>query len=112
LIDPARSADGELCETILAMERRVGPDAFLRQEEAIIGRADGMPAIAASRCPLLLLCGENDAITPPAVHREIHELRADSTLVVVGACGHLSTLARPQAVSAALADWLQRETAR
>jgi pimeloyl-ACP methyl ester carboxylesterase len=106
LIDPSRYGDHALCETILEMERRVGPDAFLRQEAAILGRPDGAQTLAAGRCPLLLLCGENDAITPPAVHREMHALRPDATLVVVAACGHLSVLERPEPVTAALAAWL------
>lgn len=49
--------------------------------------------------PLLVLCGQDDAITPPALHEEMAALAAQAQLVQVPAYGHLSPLEQPQAVS-------------
>ena len=106
LIHPSRRVDAALCDAILAMERRVGPDAFVRQQRAIIGRTNGLSTLAASRMPLLVVYGDGDAIAPPEVHREMAAVRPDATLVAIAACGHMSTMERPAAVSAALAAWL------
>ena len=107
MIDPVRRSDAVLCDAILTMERRVGAAAFLRQQTAIIARPNELATVAASRVPLLVLCGENDAITPLAVHREIVAVRPDATFVVIESCGHVSTLERPAEVTAALAAWLR-----
>lgn len=106
LIDPARRSDVPLRDAILAMERSAGPDAFLRQQNAIIERPNRLATIAASDCPLLVLCGDHDAITPLEVHEEMRRARPDAAFRVIADCGHLSTLERPAEVSAALREWL------
>ena len=44
--------------------------------------------------------------TPPDLHKEIAAGIAGSRLVIVPDCGHLSTIEKPDAVNAALAEWL------
>ena len=50
--------------------------------------------------------GEGDELTPPNLAQEIAGGIAGARLVVVPDCGHLSTIERPQAVNAAMAEWL------
>ena len=59
------------------------------------------------RVPTLVLVGDSDALTPPEQAREMTGLIPGATLVTVPACGHLSTLERPQAVADALAALLE-----
>jgi pimeloyl-ACP methyl ester carboxylesterase len=107
LIHPDRlSGDPALCEAVLSMAREIGPDAFLRQMAAIMGRPDSRPGLPDIACPTLVLCGAQDARTPPAAHEEIASLIPGAKLVMVPDCGHLSTMERPEAVNAALRDWL------
>ena len=106
LVHPSRLEDGELRATVLDMAKAVGPEAFRRQEEAIIGRPDGRRDLARITCPTLILCGREDALTPPHLHEEMASLIPDATLTVVEDCGHLSTLERPQRVTEALRTWL------
>ncbi len=98
--------DAKLRELRKAMALSVGVEAFLRQIAAIIGRADSRPALAAIACPTLVLCGEQDLLTPRARHEEIAAAIRGSTLVTVPACGHLSTLEKPLEVNRALSAWL------
>ncbi|MPY71896.1 MAG: alpha/beta fold hydrolase [Alphaproteobacteria bacterium] len=107
LIHPDRLAgDPALCEAVLGMAREIGAEAYLRQMKAIMGRPDSRDALPEIRCPTLLLCGAEDARTPPEVHEEMAESIPDARLVVVPHCGHLSTMERPDAVNAALKAWL------
>ncbi len=106
LLHPARLADASLVDTVRAMARGIGRDAYVHQQEAIIGRADSRPALAQIRCPTLVLCGREDALTPLALHEEMHAGIAGSTLVVIERCGHMSTLEGPDEVNDALLRWL------
>lgn len=105
-LHPARLGDKPLTDAVMAMAGRVGRDAFLRQEEAIMGRVDGRESLRAVRCPTLILCGAEDALTPPKVHQEMAARIPHAKLVIVPDCGHLSTMERPEAVTAAMRDWL------
>jgi pimeloyl-ACP methyl ester carboxylesterase len=88
------------------MAEDVGVDGFVRQQRAIMGRPDSRPMLGAIKCPTLVLVGDSDAATPPELSREIAEGIPGSKLVIVKDCGHLSTLEQPEAVNAAMADWL------
>ena len=102
----AAQTDARLVATVKAMAAAVGAEAFARQQAALIGRADRMAALPRIGCPTLVLCGREDALTPPERSREIAEAIADATLVVLPRCGHLATLEQPQAVTAQLRVWL------
>ena len=106
LVHPDRLADAELTGVVRAMAETVGAPAFVRQQTAIMGRPDGWADLARVACPALVLCGADDALTPPAPHERMAQAIAGSRLVVVGDCGHLSPLEQPAAVNAALREWL------
>lgn len=103
-----RRNDDVLNRTIRDMAVDTGVDAFVRQEKAIMTRPDSRPSLASIRCPTLVLVGEGDELTTPELAQEIAGGIAGARLVVVPDCGHLSTIERPEAVNAALAEWLQR----
>lgn len=106
LVNRARSYDRQIVGTIRAMARNVGEEAFYRQESAIIRRIDSRPHLEAIRCPTLVLCGHQDAITPPPLHRELASGINGAKLVLIGDCGHLSTIEQPEEVNLALRAWL------
>jgi pimeloyl-ACP methyl ester carboxylesterase len=106
-LHPDRQGDPVLTGLVRQMAEDTGPEAFVRQMKAIIGRPDSRSLLASIRCPTLVLVGDGDVATPPDLAREIAAGIGGAKLVVVPQCGHLSTLERPQDVNAALADWLQ-----
>ncbi len=106
LLHPAHLDDAALVATVRAMAHDVGRDGYVGQQEAIMGRADSRPALAQIRCPTLVLCGRDDALTPLELHEEMHAGIAGSRLIVVERCGHLSTIERPDEVNDALGRWL------
>jgi pimeloyl-ACP methyl ester carboxylesterase len=106
LVHPSRVRDATLVEAIRGMAERTGIPAYLRQQRAIMSRADFRPVLSKVDCPTLVLCGREDALTPLALHEEIAGLVAGAKLCILERCGHLSTMERPAEVNAELRRWL------
>lgn len=106
LLSPAHQRDAAIVSTVRAMARATGKEAYRRQQQAIIGRADSRPNLAAIRCPTLVLCGAEDALTPPALHEEMANAIAGSRLVMAPGSGHLSPLEAPSLVTHNLRHWI------
>jgi len=106
LVHPSRLQDAALVAVIKAMAREVGKEAFVREERAIMSRADSRALLPSIAVPALVLCGRQDALTPLARHEEMAGAIPGARLEVIEDCGHLSTLERPAEVSAALRRWL------
>ncbi|HMF24349.1 MAG TPA: alpha/beta fold hydrolase [Pseudolabrys sp.] len=101
-----RQNDESLKRVIQDMAAETGAEAFVRQQKAIMSRTDSRPLLATIRCPTLVMVGDSDELTPPDLAKEICAGISGARLVVVPGCGHLSTIERPDAVNAALAEWL------
>jgi len=57
--------------------------------------------------PVLLIWGENDHITPPAVARQFRENLPDAALVLLPECGHAPMMEKPAAFNAALQEFIR-----
>lgn len=108
---PAYRLADPVFEDILQMIERSTPAHFAAQQKALLGRRDATPQLSTIACPTLVLCGQEDAWSPVAQHETICAGIAGSNLVVVPQCGHMSTMERPAAVTAAMAAWLEIESA-
>lgn len=106
LVHPDRRADAALKRIYLDMCNDVGPEAFVRQQKAIMARVDQRPLLPSIRCPTLVLVGAQDELTPPHLAEEMAAAIPGARLLAVPDCGHISTLERPEAVTAALVEWL------
>jgi pimeloyl-ACP methyl ester carboxylesterase len=105
-VHPARAKDLVLKSEYLAMCREVGAGAYVRQQKAIMRRADSRPLLPTIRCPTLVLVGAQDEATPPALSEEMAAAIPGARLVTVPDCGHLSTMERPEVVTRALVEWM------
>lgn len=103
-----RQQDEALTRTVREMAAETGPEAFVRQQKAIMSRGDSRLLLGRIHCPTLVLVGDGDELTPPELAQEIAGGVSGSRLVVVPHCGHLSTIERPEAVNAALSEWLSK----
>jgi pimeloyl-ACP methyl ester carboxylesterase len=102
-----RLGDTALTGTVQGMAESIGKDAFLRQQTAIMARADSRPGLPAILCPTLVLAGREDAVTPPELQIEMAMAIPQATLVLLPRCGHLAPLERPLAVTRQLLAWLE-----
>jgi pimeloyl-ACP methyl ester carboxylesterase len=107
LLHPARRDDAELRAVNARMGLAVGREGFARQQRAIMGRVDSRPMLAEIRVPTLVLVGDGDPITPPDRAEEMANAIPGAKLVVVPDCGHCSTIEQPEAVNAALVEWIR-----
>jgi pimeloyl-ACP methyl ester carboxylesterase len=105
-IYPPHMKDEALVQDVTEMTLRVGPEAFIRQQRAIMTRPDSRPGLSRITCKTLVLCGREDMATPVEAHREIAADIPDSRLTIIEHCGHLSTMEKPGEVNAALRAWL------
>lgn len=103
-LHPDHLTDDLLASRVRAMTERLGPEVFARQSE--FERLDGADVLRHAHCPVLILCGENDLITPLQDHKEMARLPESATLVVVPRSGHLTPLENPAFVTHALRQFL------
>ena len=96
-----------------AIEARVRSLVTANSGEAIAGavralmtRPDSTPLLASIHVPTLIVVGEEDTVTPPALSEEMHRAIGGSQLVRIPRAGHLSNLEQPESFNAALAAFL------
>jgi len=106
LVHPDHRDDQALQDIMFGMMRETGAKAYIRQQRAIMARADSRPLLPGTEIPTLVLVGEGDAITPPEIAREMAEMIEWASLVVIPEAGHMSTLEQPERVTQALQLWL------
>jgi pimeloyl-ACP methyl ester carboxylesterase len=106
LVAQGRQQDTALRARVDAMAASIGPETFIRQERAIMDRRDHRARLPEIMIPALVIVGDEDALTPPALSQEMAEALPQATLGIIPDCGHLSTMERPEAVNRALAAWL------
>ena len=107
LVHSSRQGDEALRRLVRTMGEETGAEVFLRQQTAVMARPDSRPGLAAIACPTLVLVGDGDALTPPALAREIAAGIRGSRLLVIPECGHLPTIERPEAVTKAMVEWME-----
>jgi pimeloyl-ACP methyl ester carboxylesterase len=106
-VHPSRREDASLRKLVHEMGDDIGADAFVRQQTAVMGRADSRPTLAWIRCPTLVLTGDEDNTIPNSLSKEMADGIHGARLVILPDCGHLSQPEQPEAVAAALVEWLR-----
>jgi pimeloyl-ACP methyl ester carboxylesterase len=95
-----------LQDAYLRFVLEAGAEQLIRQNRAVIARPDARQHLARLGCPVLVMCGEADQLTPPERSREIADLCPQARLVMVPRSGHMLTMEQPDVVNAALREWL------
>ena len=93
------------------MAERIGKEAFLRQQAAILGRPDSRPDLSLIRIPTIVAVGEGDQLTPPPHSQEIAAAIPGAELHILEGCGHLAPMERPGEVSALMRAWISAGSA-
>jgi len=106
-VHPSRQGDAALRQLIYDMGDDIGPEAFMRQQMAVIGRPDSRPTLAWIRCPTLVLTGDQDNTIPNSLSMEMSSGIPGAKLVVLANCGHLPQVEQTQATADALTEWLR-----
>lgn len=99
----------DLVDILVRMAVDLGPGVFRRQMMALRDRHDNWPVLPGIAVPTLVGCSQDDQVCPVERHRIMAERIPGADLVVIPECSHLSTVERPDAVNAAMIDWLRKE---
>jgi pimeloyl-ACP methyl ester carboxylesterase len=86
----------------------VPPATIAWGQRAMAARPDSTAVLAATTVPVLVVVGELDAVTPPAVAREMAATAPEAELVELAGVGHLSPAEDPVGFADALIGWLSR----
>jgi pimeloyl-ACP methyl ester carboxylesterase len=106
LVHPARREDEPLLTIVRRMAAETGADTFLRQQRAIMSRADSRPSLGRITVPTLVIRGVQDGITTQGHLDEILAGVSRARLEAIEACGHLPMLEKPATTNRILAEWL------
>jgi pimeloyl-ACP methyl ester carboxylesterase len=98
---------GPVAKAIMAMAARVGGDVYIRQQQAILDRADYLPGLKNIDVPTLVAVGDADVLTPVADSLHIHWSITGSKFHLFQHCGHLPALEAPDETTALLRKWLE-----
>jgi 3-oxoadipate enol-lactonase len=74
--------------------------------EALRDRPDRSGELAAIACPVLVVCGDADLVTPPAEMQQVATAIPGARFVSVAGAGHIAHVEAPGAFAAALAPFL------
>lgn len=105
LSSASRRDQPELFEEVRGMIRATAPAVIAAAQRGMAARSDFSDRLGEIDCPTLLLCGAEDALSPPEVMRAMADGIPNSVYVEIPAAGHLAPLEQPQEVNAALADF-------
>ena len=100
--------DDLISQPIFDMAQEIGADGFVREQRAIIDRADSRRLLVDIDIPTVVIVGRQDQVTPLPRSEEMAADIADSRLVVLEECGHMSPLEKPAEVTATLRRWLSQ----
>lgn len=99
-------ADAALVARLDEMIAHSTPETFAGQIKALVERPDAEAALATVTVPTLLLSATEDQWSPPAQHEEMLTMVPHAKLVIVQNAGHMAPVEQPEAVAAAMRDWL------
>jgi 3-oxoadipate enol-lactonase len=98
----------EVADRVRALIQSSSTPAVAGMITALMTRPDSTPLLKSIDCPTLVLVGDEDTITPPALSREMHQAIVRSELEVLRGVGHLANIEQPTSFNSALARFLER----
>jgi 3-oxoadipate enol-lactonase len=96
----------ELVEHVRELILGTSPRGVCDALAGLAARADSTPTLREIRVPTLVVCGEEDTLTPVAEAETMAEAIPGSRLEVIPEAGHLANLEDPEAFNAALRAFL------
>jgi len=108
MLPAARHSDVHFVEDIQDMMNRVGADAFVRQSQAVMNRADSRDILTSIRSPTIVISGKDDRVTAPKFSEEMANLIPGAELHFLEETGHMTPMERPNEVTSLLKTWLEQ----
>ncbi len=104
---PSRHDDSDFMGLLEAMACGFPPDDYEQEVGALLNRPDPRDLLGGIGVPALVLAGVDDPLSTPERNREIAAAIPGATLILLPGTAHFPMLEQPDAVNAALVDWLK-----
>jgi pimeloyl-ACP methyl ester carboxylesterase len=104
----AAGSSDDIRATLAAIADSVPAATIAWAQRAMAGRPDSTAVLAAASVPVLIVVGEQDAVTPPAAAHEMAAAARDAELVELPGVGHLTPAEDPEGFAVVVLDWLSR----
>lgn len=105
LSEQARAQRPELVATVRELIDGQRPSGVAWALRAMAARPDSTRTLRDVAVPALVVVGERDTLTPPAVAGDLADALPRARLVTVPRAGHLTPMEAPEEVSRAILDW-------
>jgi 3-oxoadipate enol-lactonase len=96
----------ELVDSLRQMILRAPPEGVAAAARGMAERPDMTGRLGEIRCPVLVVVGADDAISPPEEMRSLAAAIPGSRVVEIPGAGHMSPMEQPEAVSRAIGEFL------
>lgn len=97
----------QTAQTLRRMMEACPPKTIEHALSAMRDRPDRSGELASIRVPTLVIVGESDAITPPAVAEAMVKKIPGAQLVTIRGAGHMSPMEQPEQVNGAIRGFLE-----
>ena len=106
MMHPEHVDDAEIMRPLLEMVERMSVDTLIGQIKALLERPDAAKQLQTIRCPALIGVGREDAWSTLEQHQAMALQVPHARLVIFERSGHMAPFEAPEAVNAALRNWL------
>ncbi|MEO0529058.1 MAG: alpha/beta fold hydrolase [Planctomycetota bacterium] len=103
----APDTDEQIVQQTVELIASADPAAIAASQRAMAARPDSTPMLAEIDKPTLVVAGEHDALTPAAEMRGIAEAIPNARYVEIEGAGHMAPVEKPEAVNAALREFVE-----
>jgi 3-oxoadipate enol-lactonase len=103
----AEDADPVVVERARTITLEQPVTGLVATQETIRDRRDSRPTLPTIDAPVLVLVGEEDRLTPPADSEAMVAALPDARFSRIARAGHLAPLEQPEAVAAAVREFLE-----
>ncbi len=110
LVDSGNVGRADLAECWRTMAHEVGPEAYVSQLEASMGRPDSRPSLPSIQCPVAVVHGIGDRLIASDNAVETADAIHGCRLTLVPDAGHMIAQEQPAAVATAVAELLDAVT--
>ena len=96
----------EVIDRLKSIALATSADAVAGMIRALMTRQDAMAVLSSIHFPTLIVVGDEDTLTPPAMSEQMHKAIAGSQLAVLPKAGHLPNLEDSQNFNEVVARFL------
>jgi len=106
--DVFKQMKGDDLQKIIEKSSRFNPAGVKGSLLAMLSRSDTTASLGKINIPTLLICGEEDALTPPSIMKDMFHKINNAEFVEIPKAGHMTPIENPLLVNKSIRDFLTR----